>query len=73
MRLAARHVIGGTDAGCSKPSLQTAIGNGLDARATDVGFYLVADFLDGPTVQLNVVPGNGKPVGDSIPNLNQGA
>lgn len=53
--------------------IRTAIGNGNDARATDVGFHLVADSLDGPTVRLNVVPGNGKPIGDGIPNINQGA
>ena len=59
--------------GRNNPGLQTGIGNGPDARGTDVGFHLIADSLDGPTVKLNVVPGNGKPIGDGIANINQGA
>ena len=41
--------------------------------AQGAGNHLIADSLDGPTVRLNVVPGNGKPIGDGLPNLNQGA
>jgi hypothetical protein len=57
--------------GRNDPSLQQEIGH--EGRPTDVGFHLIADSLDGPTVRLNVVPGNGKPIGDGPPNLNQGA
>jgi vacuolar-type H+-ATPase catalytic subunit A/Vma1 len=57
--------------GRNNPSLQQEIGH--EGRSTDVGFHLIADSLDGPTVRLNVVPGNGKPIGDGLPNLNQGA
>jgi hypothetical protein len=52
-------------------TLQRAIGHeGVD---TDVGFHLIADSLNGPTNRVNVVPGNGAPLGDGVPNLNQGA
>ena len=34
---------------------------------------MLADSLNGPTNPLNVVPGNGKPIGDGLANLNQGA
>lgn len=57
--------------GRNNPPLQQEIGH--EGRSTDVGFHLIADSLDGPTVRLNVVPGNGKPIGDGLPNLNQGA
>lgn len=50
--------------------LQQGIGHeGLDG---DVGFHILADSLGGPTNRLNVVPGNGKPLGDGLANLNQG-
>ena len=42
-------------------------------KPSDVGFHLLADSLNGPTNPLNVVPGNGKPIGDGLANLNQGA
>jgi hypothetical protein len=38
---------------------------------TDVGFDLIATY--GPTNRLNVAAGNGKPLADRQPNLNQGA
>lgn len=57
--------------GRNNPSLQAQIGH--EGKDTDVGFHLVADSFDGPTVRLNVVPGNGKPIADGLPNLNQGA
>jgi hypothetical protein len=57
--------------GRNNPTLQTQIGH--EGKETDVGFHLIADSLDAPTVKLNVVPGNGKPIGDGVPNLNQGA
>ncbi len=57
--------VGRNDAG-----LQREIGN--EGRATDVGFHVIADRLAGPTNRLNVVPGNGKPIGDGLPNLNNG-
>ena len=57
--------------GRNNPDLQKDIGH--EGKSTDVGFHLIADSMDGPTVRLNVVPGNGKPIGDGIPNLNQGA
>jgi len=57
--------VGRNDAG-----LQRDIGN--EGRATDVGFHIIADRLAGPTNRLNVVPGNGKPIGDGLPNLNNG-
>jgi hypothetical protein len=53
------------------PTLQTQIGH--EGKQTDVGFHLIADSLDAPTVKVNVVPGNGKPIGDGVPNINQGA
>ncbi|TDD67756.1 hypothetical protein E1262_18180 [Jiangella aurantiaca] len=50
--------------------LQQGIGHeGIDG---DVGFHILADSLGGPTNRLNVVPGNGKPLGDGMRNLNQG-
>ncbi|KLJ02481.1 hypothetical protein WQ56_02835 [Luteimonas sp. FCS-9] len=52
------------------PGLQRDIGN--EGRSTDVGFHVIADRLGGPTNRLNVVPGNGKPIGDGLPNLNNG-
>lgn len=55
------------------PSLQRDIGNGPDARDSDVGFHLIADSLGGPTNRLNVLPGNGRPIDDGLANLNQGA
>lgn len=57
--------VGRNDAG-----LQRDIGN--EGRETDVGFHIIADRLAGPTNRLNVVPGNGKPIGDGLPNLNNG-
>lgn len=57
--------------GRNDPSLQRQIGH--DGRDTDVGFHVVADRFGGQTNRLNVVPGNGKPLGDGQPNLNQGA
>lgn len=50
--------------------LQKAIGK--EGRPTDVGFHLLAHSLGGPTNRLNVVPGNGRSIGDGKPNLNQG-
>ena len=58
-------------AGRNDPTLQTGIGN--EGRETDVGFHLVADRFGGQTNRLNVVPGNGKPIGDGLPNHNNGA
>lgn len=57
--------------GRNDPKLQTAIGN--EGKTTDVGFHLIADRFGAPTNRLNVVPGNGKPIGDGLPNLNNGA
>jgi hypothetical protein len=54
------------------PKLQRDIGNGPDAKDSDVGFHLIADSLGGPTNKLNVVPGNGKSIDDGLANLNQG-
>ncbi|MBB5786560.1 DNA/RNA non-specific endonuclease [Jiangella mangrovi] len=52
------------------PGVQRGIGHeGIDG---DVGFHILADSLGGPTNRLNVVPGNGKPLGDGLANLNQG-
>lgn len=59
------------DAAGRNQSLQRQIGN--EGRDTDVGFHLIADSFNGPTNRLNVVPGNGKPIGDGVPNLNTGA
>lgn len=53
-------------------NLQRDIGNGPDARDSDVGFHLIGDSLGGPTNRLNVLPGNGKPIDDGLANLNQG-
>ncbi|HEY9412173.1 MAG TPA: DNA/RNA non-specific endonuclease [Jiangellaceae bacterium] len=50
--------------------LQNTIGK--EGRPTDVGFHLLAHSLGGPTNRLNVVPGNGRSIGDGKPNLNQG-
>lgn len=59
----------GSAAGRS-PGVQRGIGHeGIDG---DVGFHILADSLGGPTNRLNVVPGNGKPLGDGLANLNQG-
>lgn len=57
--------------GRNDPGLQRDIGN--EGRDTDVGFHIIADRLAGPTNRLNVVPGNGAPIGDGLPNLNNGA
>ncbi|WP_440222994.1 DNA/RNA non-specific endonuclease [Dokdonella sp. MW10] len=57
--------------GRNDPGLQRQIGN--EGRDTDVGFHLIADRFGGPTNRVNVVPGNGKPIGDGLPNLNNGA
>lgn len=57
--------------GRNDPALQTRIGH--EGRSTDVGFHVIADRLGGPTNRLNVVPGNGKPIGDGLPNINNGA
>lgn len=51
-------------------ALQRQIGK--EGKDGDVGFHLVADSLGGPTNRLDVVPGNGKRLGDGPPNLNQG-
>jgi hypothetical protein len=50
--------------------LQNEIGK--EGAPTDVGFHLIGDRFNGPTNRLNVVPGNGKPLSDGLPNLNQG-
>jgi DNA/RNA non-specific endonuclease len=52
-------------------ALQEQIGK--EGAPTDVGFHLIGDRFNGPTNRLNVVPANGKPLGDGLPNLNQGA
>lgn len=57
-------------AGRNDPSLQTAIGH--EGKSTDVGFHMIADVLGGQTNRLNVVPGNGRPLGDGVANLNTG-
>lgn len=57
--------------GRNDPKLQRDIGN--EGRSTDVGFHMIADRFGGPTNRLNVVPGNGKPIGDGLANLNNGA
>ncbi len=49
--------------------LQAVIGN--EGLPSDVGFHLIADSLGGPTNRLNVLPGNGRPIGGRV-NLNQG-
>ena len=43
------------------------------SKETDVGFHLIADSLEAPIVKLNVVPGNGKPIGEDVPSLNSGS
>ncbi|MEJ2459956.1 MAG: DNA/RNA non-specific endonuclease [Novosphingobium sp.] len=58
-------------AGRNDPALQAEIGR--EGKPTDVGFHLIADRFGGQTNRLNVVPGNGKPLGDGTANLNQGA
>lgn len=60
-----------TPAGRNDPTLQAQIGR--EGRSTDVGFHIIADRFGGQTNRLNVVPGNGRPIGDGAPNLNQGA
>jgi hypothetical protein len=57
-------------AGRNDNDLQAQIGR--EGRPTDVGFHIFADRFGGQTNRLNVVPGNGKPIGDNKPNLNQG-
>jgi len=46
---------------------------GKEGAPSDVGFHLIGDRFNGPTNRLNVVAGNGKPLADGLPNLNQGA
>ncbi|MEG3175300.1 DNA/RNA non-specific endonuclease [Sphingomonas sp. RB3P16] len=58
-------------AGRNDNALQTQIGH--EGKPTDVGFHLIADRFGAQTNRLNVVPGNGKPIGDGLPNLNTGA
>ncbi|SDA36208.1 DNA/RNA non-specific endonuclease [Sphingomonas sp. NFR15] len=60
-----------TPTGRNDNPLQSQIGH--EGRDTDVGFHLIADRFGGQTNRLNVVPGNGKPIGDGLPNLNTGA
>ncbi|MCJ2189066.1 DNA/RNA non-specific endonuclease [Novosphingobium beihaiensis] len=60
-----------TPTGRNDPALQAEIGH--EGKPTDVGFHLIADRFGGQTNRLNVVPGNGKPLGDGTANLNQGA
>ncbi len=60
-----------TPTGRNDPALQRDIGR--EGRPTDIGFHLIADRFGGLTNRLNVVPGNGRPIGDGLPNLNQGA
>lgn len=60
-----------TPAGRNDPDLQAQIGR--EGRPTDVGFHVVADRFGGQTNRLNVVAGNGRPIGDGVSNLNQGA
>jgi DNA/RNA non-specific endonuclease len=50
--------------------LQSEIGK--EGAPTDVGFHLIGDRFNGPTNRLNVVPANGEPLADGLPNLNQG-
>lgn len=57
--------------GRNDPDLQAEIGH--EGKKTDIGFHLIADRFGGQTNRLNVVPGNGRSVGDGEPNLNQGA
>jgi hypothetical protein len=57
--------------GRNDPDLQAAIGH--EGKKTDIGFHLIGDRFGGQTNRLNVVPGNGKPIGDGEPNLNNGA
>ena len=52
--------------------MQREIGNSADAASTDVGFHLIGHWFGGPVNKLDVVPGNGKPIGDRLANLNQG-
>jgi hypothetical protein len=58
-------------AGRNDPSLQASIGR--EGRSSDIGFHLIGDRFGGQTNRLNVVPGNGRRIGDGLPNLNQGA
>lgn len=60
-----------TPTGRNDPDLQRTIGR--EGRPTDIGFHLIADRFGGLTNRLNVVPANGRPIGDGLPNLNQGA
>lgn len=57
--------------GRNDPDLQADIGH--EGRKTDIGFHIIGDRFGAQTNRLNVVPGNGKPIGDGQPNLNQGA
>jgi hypothetical protein len=56
--------------GRNDPDLQAQIGH--EGRKTDIGFHIIGDRFGAQTNRLNVVPGNGKPIGDGKPNLNQG-
>jgi DNA/RNA non-specific endonuclease len=60
-----------TPTGRNDPDLQSQIGR--EGRPTDIGFHVIADRFGGQTNRLNVIPGNGRPIGDGQPNLNQGA
>lgn len=60
-----------TPTGRNDPALQREIGQA--GRNTDIGFHVIADRFGGQTNRLNVVAGNGRPIGDGLPNLNQGA
>ncbi|RZF65153.1 hypothetical protein EWE75_07220 [Sphingomonas populi] len=67
----AEGTIGLSATGRNDNALQSQIGH--EGRSSDVGFHLIADRFGGQTNRLNVVPGNGKPIGDGLPNLNTGA
>ena len=55
-----------------RKALQTDIGN--EGFWSDVGFHALAhSFSRAPTHRLNVLMGNGKRVGNGLPNLNGGA
>lgn len=56
--------------GRNDPALQAEVGH--EGRKTDIGFHIIGDRFGAQTNRLNVVPGNGRPIGDGRPNLNQG-
>lgn len=62
--------IGLTPTHRNDPALQAQIGH--EGRTTDIGFHIIGDRFGAQTNRLNVVPGNGRPIGDGKPNLNQG-